>query len=254
MDGRGAATVMHIEEFREMQAIEEDHFWFAGKRLLLSMLLEHAGGHVERVLDIGCGTGGLLKLLAGRARVFGVDYEELALRYCREKGLDAVVRGSGLELPFAGGSFDLCVMFDVLEHVDEELDLLRELRRVVRPGGAAIVSVPAFQALWSQHDETFQHRRRYRRRELLERMQAAGFEIDWCTYTNVMIFVPALVWRLLRRTTGIAGGMRTDFVVPPAPINRLLVEIYRWEAALLKRLRAPFGVSVACVARVPATT
>jgi SAM-dependent methyltransferase len=245
---------MHIEEFREMQAIEEDHFWFAGKRLLLGMLLEHAGGPVERVLDIGCGTGGLLKLLAGRARVFGIDYEELALRFCREKGLDAVVRGSGLELPFAGGSFDVCVMFDVLEHVDEELDLLRELRRVVRPGGAAIVSVPAFQALWSQHDETFQHRRRYRRRELVERLRAAGFEIDWCTYTNVAVFVPALAWRLLRRTTGIAPQMRTDFVVPPAPINRLLVETYRLEAALLKHMRAPFGVSVACVARVPATT
>jgi SAM-dependent methyltransferase len=245
---------MHIEEFREMQAIEEHHFWFAGKRLLLNMLLERAGGHPERVLDIGCGTGGLLKTLAGRASVFGVDYEELALRFCRDKGLDAVVRGSGLELPFAAASFDVCVMFDVLEHVDDELALLRELRRVLPPGGAAIVSVPAFQALWSQHDETFQHRRRYRRRELVERMEAAGFEIDWCTYTNVVIFVPALVWRVLRRATGLAAGMRTDFVMPPAPINRLLVETYRCEASLLKRLRAPFGVSVACVARVPAAS
>jgi len=240
---------MHPEEFREMQAMEESHFWFTGKRLLLHALLDRAGGVHGRVLDVGCGTGGILLSLAGDAAVVGVDYEELALRFCRDKGLEAVVRGSALALPFEDASFDACVTLDVLEHVDDEQLLLGELRRVLRPGGRAVISVPAFQALWSQHDETFQHRRRYRRTEPMARVREAGFAVEWSSYTNFFIFPPALVWRVLRRWTGIAPEMRTDFVVPPALVNRALIGTYHCEAQLLRRLRLPFGVSVACVAR-----
>lgn len=239
---------MHPEEFREMQALEESHFWFAGKRLLLRALLERAGGARGRVLDVGCGTGGVLLSLAGDAAVVGIDREALALRFCREKGLREVVRGSATALPFAGGSFDACVSFDVLEHVDDEQLLLGELRRVLRPGGRALISVPAFRALWSQHDETLEHRRRYRRSELVAQVRQAGFRVDWSSYTNFFVFPPALLWRVLRRWTGIAPALRTDLVVPPAPLNRLLVGLYGWEAHLLRRMRLPFGVSVACVA------
>ena len=240
---------MHPEEFREMQALEESHFWFAGKRLLLRTLLELSGGARGRMLDVGCGTGGVLLSLARDAVVVGIDREELALRFCRDKGLRAVVRGSAAALPFADGSFDACTSFDVLEHVDDEQLLLSELRRVLRPGGRALISVPAFQALWSQHDEMLEHRRRYRRGELLAQVRQAGFAVDWSSYTNFFIFPPALVWRILRRWTGIAPGLRTDLVMPPAPVNRALVGLYHCEAMLLRRVRLPFGVSVACVAR-----
>jgi len=232
-----------------MQAMEESHFWFTGKRLLLHALLDRAGGARGRILDVGCGTGGILLSLAHDAAVVSVDYEELALRFCQEKGLRAVVQGSALALPFAAGSFDGCVMFDVLEHVDDERALLAELRRVLRPGGRAVISVPAFQMLWSRHDETFQHRRRYRRGQLLARVRESGLAPEWCSYTNFFIFPPALLWRILRRWTGIAPALRTDFVVPPAPINRALVALYGCEARLLRHVRLPFGVSVACVAR-----
>jgi len=250
--GRAYTTAparMHPEEFRQMEAIEESHWWFAGKRLLLDALLARAGMTSGRFLDVGCGTGGILQSLAGRAEVVGVDSEELALRFCRRKGLAAVVRGSALALPFAAGSFDACVMMDVLEHVDEEAALLAELRRVLRPGGVALISVPAFQALWSQHDETFEHRRRYRRAELVARVGAAGLGVEWSSYTNFFVFPPALAWRTLRRWTGIAPGMRTDFVAAPPWLNRLLVGMYGIEGRALRRSALPFGVSVACVGR-----
>jgi len=240
---------MHPEEFREMQAIEESHFWFAGKRLLLHALLDRAGGARGRMLDVGCGTGGILLSLAGDADVVGLDSDALPLRFCRDKGLREVVQGSALALPFADGSFDACVTFDVLEHVDDERLLLGELRRVLRPGGRAVISVPAFRALWSQHDETFQHRRRYRQSELLARVREAGFAIEWSSYTNFFVFPPALVWRVLRRWARIAPGMRTDFFVPPRIVNRALIFAYWCEAQLLRRVRLPFGVSAACVAR-----
>lgn len=240
---------MHPEEFREMQALEEDHFWFAGKRLLLHALLERAGGARGRVLDVGCGTGGLLLSLARDATVLGIDRDALALRFCRDRGLRSVVRGSALALPFPDASLDVCVTFDVLEHVEDELALLGELRRVLRPQGKLVISVPAFRALWSQHDETFQHLRRYRLSELMARVREAGFAVEWGSYTNFFVFPPALFWRVLRRWTRIAPNMRTDFVMPPAPVNRALVALYDLEARLLRRMRLPFGVSAACVAR-----
>lgn len=240
---------MHPEEFREMQALEEDHWWFRGKRLLLQALLARTGA-ADRVLDVGCGTGGVLLALADRAAmVAGVDTALLALEFCREKGLRNVVQGSATALPFATGSFDVCVMMDVLEHLDDESMLLAEVRRVLRPGGAALISVPAFRALWSQHDVTFQHRRRYRRRELEDTVRRAGLRVEWSSYTNFFLFPPALAWRTLRRWTGIAPERRTDFFTAPALLNRALVETYRWEAALVRRVTLPFGVSVACVAR-----
>jgi SAM-dependent methyltransferase len=243
---------MHPEEFREMAALEEGHWWFQGKRLVLESLLARAGGARGRLLDVGCGTGGVLAALAARATVVGLDYSDLALRYCRSKGLASVVRGSAVALPFAAGTFDLCVMMDVLEHLDEEGALLADTRRVLRPGGAALISVPAFQALWSPHDEAFEHRRRYRRGALEARVREAGLVVEWSSYTNFFVFPVVLAWRTLRRRMRLAPGMRTDFFPVPRPFNQALVGTYRCEAALLRRLVLPFGVSVACVARNPA--
>ncbi len=241
---------MHPEEFREMQALEEGHWWFRGKRLLLETLLDRAATRTPcRMIDIGCGTGGVLQALAGHGLTVGIDRAEVALRFCREKGLTSVVLGSALELPFAGGSFDVCTMMDVLEHVDDEQALLGEARRILRPGGALLVSVPAFNALWSQHDVTLEHRRRYRKPELVAVVRKAGLSVEWSSYTNFFVFPPALAWRLLRRWAGVAPGMRTDFFNAPGPLNAALVGTYRAEAALLRRLVLPFGVSVACVAR-----
>jgi SAM-dependent methyltransferase len=242
---------LHPEEFREMQALEEGHWWFRGKRLLLEALLARAGVETGRMLDVGCGTGGILRSLAHRGDVVGIDYAEIGLRFCRTKGLRDVLRASALALPFRDGVFDLCVLMDILEHVDEEALLLSEVRRVLRPGGVAILSVPAFQALWSPHDEVFEHRRRYRKRELVARVRESGLAVEWASYTNFFVFPPALAWRTLRRWTNVASEQRTDFFPLPAVLNAALVGAYRAEAALIRRLPLPFGVSVACVATAP---
>ena len=230
-------------------ALEEGHWWFRGKQMLVGTLLARSGlGDGVRLLDVGCGTGGLLRALAHRGELVGIDRAECALTYCRERGL-AVVRTDASTLPFAAGTFDGCVLMDVLEHLDDELPVLHQVRRVLRPGGVAIISVPAFQSLWSQHDETFEHRRRYRRAALVEVVTRAGFRVEWSSYTNFGVFAPTLIWRTLRRWTGVAPSLRTDFFNVPAPLNSLLVALYRCEAAFLRRQSLPFGVSVACVAR-----
>jgi SAM-dependent methyltransferase len=240
---------MHPAEFEEMVNLEDGHWWFRGKQLLVASLLARSGlGPAARLLDVGCGTGGLLQQLRLCGQVVGVDSAQLALAYCRARGL-SVARTTASSLPFAGGTFDGCVMLDVLEHLDDELPVLHEVRRILRPGGVVVASVPAFGALWSQHDETFQHRRRYLRAALVAVVSRAGLRVEWSSYTNFGIFAPALAWRTLRRWTGVAPTVRTDFFRLPAPVNGLLVGLYRCEAAFLRRGRLPFGVSVACVAR-----
>jgi SAM-dependent methyltransferase len=240
---------VHPAEFEEMVALEDSHWWFRGKRLLVASLLARGGvARGARLLDVGCGTGGVLRALAPDGQVVGVDSAECALAFCRERGL-AVVRTSGGTLPFGAGTFDGCLLMDVLEHLDDELPVLQEVRRVLRPGGVVITSVPAFPALWSQHDETFEHRRRYLRAALVDVVRRAGFRVEWSSYTNFGVFLPALVWRTFRRWTGVAPGARTDFFRAPAPLNGALVALYRWEAGRLRHGTLPFGVSVACVAR-----
>jgi hypothetical protein len=123
------------------------------------------------------------------------------------------------------------------------------VRHVLRPQRRIVICLPAFRALWRQHGETFQHRRRYRRSDLRACVQQAGFVVEWSSYTNFFVFPPALLWRVLRRWARIAPRMRTDFFMLPGVVNRALIGAYRSEAQFLRRIRLPFGVSVACVAR-----
>ena len=151
---------MNDEEFRLLAEIEEHHWWFVGKRELLRALLESVP-RGEHLLDLGCGTGGMLRELAGTGWSVGVDRSEFALRVCAKKGQRVLVRAGLDQLPFGGEAFDTILLLDVLEHLEDDVGFLRGVRGVCKREGRIVISVPAFQFLWSQHDETFEHRRRY---------------------------------------------------------------------------------------------
>jgi hypothetical protein len=145
-------------------------------------------------------------------------------------------------------------MLDVLEHVADEGGLLGAVRALLRPGGTVLVSVPAFQFLWSIHDEVLQHVRRYTARRLRGALEASGFDVHRLTYTNVVAFLPAVVVRGLLPHLGFGRVAGTDFTVGSAWLNRALVATYRLEARAVRRLRLPLGLSVAAVARPRAAT
>jgi SAM-dependent methyltransferase len=246
---------MEAREIDEMRRLEDRHWWFVGKRLLVASLLGDALARPGlRVLDVGCGTGGVLAGLGGGIRPFGVDRSTLALAHCRARGLSAVACSSAGDLPFAAGSFDVVMLLDVLEHFADEQKLLAEIRRLVRPGGRVLVSVPAFQFLWSQHDVVLQHIRRYRAGQLQEVLERARLTIERLTYTNAVALPPAVVVRgILQRFGLMSGEGGTDFREHGALVNQSLVGAYRLEArAVARGLRVPFGLSVAAVARVDA--
>ena len=158
-----------------------------------------------RILDAGCGSGRNMIELARRGKVTGVELSSTSTGLARSRHAGEVIEGSELEMPFAADSFDLAVCLDVVAHVERDLDALRELRRVVAPEGSLLITVPAYQWLWSGHDEINHHHRRYTRHSLQLVAQRAGWKQRRTTYFNSLLLPVAILLRgldrLSRKTT-----------------------------------------------------
>jgi SAM-dependent methyltransferase len=230
---------------------EDRHWWYRGRRTVLARAL--AGLQLPnpaRILDAGCGSGRNMVELARMGTVTGVELSETSVCLARARGVGEVIEGSVLEMPFAPDSFDLAVSLDVIEHLDDHLDAMRELRRVVAPGGALLITVPAYQWLWSGHDEINHHYRRYTRRTLQTVAQQAGWEQVRTTYFNSLLLPVAIVLRALDRLSTKTTESSLDLWVPPEPLNWLLERPLVLEAALIGRGgRIPAGLSLLAVFR-----
>lgn len=240
---------MNENEFRLLDEIEDTHWWFVGKQLILRSLLER---HAPRgtILDLGCGTGGTLRNWMESHTCFGTDRSDLALRICAEKGFTRLVQSDLGAFPFAPGAFDTILALDVIEHLEDDVGFVARTAELLSASGQLILAVPAFQMLWSQHDETFQHFRRYRASQLRDVVEQAGMVAERITYTNTLTFPPAMVWRLLSQHTPVGRvAPKHDFWPVPRWLNTILTQAYRIESRALSRMNLPFGVSVVCVAR-----
>jgi SAM-dependent methyltransferase len=246
---------MERHTYAIMYEVEGAHWWFAGRRRILESFVEEivaklkSGGLSEqpRILDVGCGTGANLEMLAAFGAAEGVDVSEDALAFCRARGLTNVRLGAGERLPYEDNSFDLVTALDVVEHLDDDAAGLQEMRRVLRPDGRALLFVPAFMWLWGVQDDVSHHRRRYTLPQLTERVRAAGFEVERATYANLTFFAPILAGRLLMRATGARPASENNLNV--SALNGVLGHIFGAERFWLRRLNFPFGVSAVCVAR-----
>lgn len=223
--------------------------WYfrALNRRMLHALAQLLPAGPARVLDAGCGTGGLIKSLrAARAdwTLTGLDYSARACALARERTGVTIVEGSITALPFADGAFDGVVSADVVCQVEDGAGALREFARVVRPGGAVVVNVPAFRWLWSYHDDTCETKHRYTRPELAALFASAGIEVGHATYAN-MLALPLIA---ARRKLFRPAQPTSDVALYPAPIEAAFAAMAATEFACLRAGGSlPVGSSV-CVA------
>ena len=202
------------------------------------------------ILDAGCGTGGGLRWLAQFGHPCGVDLHPLPLRLASEQGARRLVRADSQALPFTADRFHIVTSFDVLYHLNitDDRIALREFARVLRPGGWLLLRLPAFDWLRSAHDRIVHTRHRYTRREVRDKLHAAGLEPVRVTFANTLLFLPAVLWRLLTRHRA-----ASDVVLPPAPINQALAALLRAEMAWLRCFNLPIGLSILALARKGST-
>lgn len=244
---------MRLRDLERMYEVESEHWWFAGKRLLFRRLLaDRLAAGKPRILDVGCGTGAVSREFAAFGRVVSLDRSQDALRFAAGRGVPCPVVGEAERLPFRASSFDLVLAFDVIEHVEDDHAMLADLRRVIAPGGTLAIHVPAWPSLYGRHDRALEHKRRYTRRTLAELLTRAGFHIDHLGWASAAILPAAVVLRGAERlfAHGSKEPAGADVYPLPHALNRLMLEVYRVEAALAARGALPFGLSLAAVASV----
>jgi SAM-dependent methyltransferase len=254
---------LRAQDFADLFALEESHWWFVGMREVTASLLDPVcrPGRMRDVLDAGCGTGVMLTWLeryAGGGVVAGVDLSADALGFCRSRGLHDVAQASVTALPFSDSAFDLVTSFDVLVQLPGEgsdESAMREMFRVLRPGGVAFVRAAAYEWMRSGHDEALNTQRRYTLGQLVERMTRAGFRVRRATYANSLLLPAAVLRRLVLKRLGLADAGSDVKPLPPRLgwLNRALASALDAEAALFRRpnSKLPAGLSAVCVAEKP---
>ena len=246
---------MRAEDFDLLYSLEEKYWWFAAMRHITDTIAARELRTPNiRILDAGCGTGFNLGYYgSGNGRdIFGLDITKEALDWVRERGFHKAVQASVTEIPYQSGMFDLVFSFDVLQQLPNDINEsgIREMHRVLKPGGHLFIRVAAFEWLRSSHDEELHTLHRFTRDELAGKLARAGFDLEWISYANGFLF-PVILMRRLLKHAGIGKG--TD--VKPLPQGlRWLDSIFRTvlarEAEWFKSgRRLPFGLSVICYAR-----
>jgi SAM-dependent methyltransferase len=239
--------------FDQLFELENRHYWFRARNdVITAVMRQHivAAGEKAHVLEIGCGNCNVLSHLSrnmGEKTWIGGDLFIEGLLRSRERVNLPVVQLDAYSLPFET-SLDAVCMFDVLEHLRDDAEILAEAYRVLKPGGKIVVTVPAYQGLWSYFDEASHHQRRYSRAQLRQKLTEPGFKIDMISYYMAtllpLVFLQRKVQTCIRN--GTANGAKNDFRVIP-PVNDLLYVACSAEKTLVSRVGLPFGASLIAV-------
>lgn len=241
---------MDRKVFERLDQLEGNHWWFCARRKILKSVLERfAPKHANlRVMEAGCGTGGNLHMLSkfGTLDAFELDDEA---RVIAKTKLPLDIKSGMLpdNIPYAPGKFDVVVAFDVIEHVEKDVESLASLGRQLAPGGRLVMTVPALPWLWSKHDETHHHFRRYTSKLLHETLLKAGLEPVRISYFNTLLFPLITGLRLTRKVFGLKEA--ADDTMPSSMVNRILKTIFGFESNWVGRIPMPIGVSLLAVAQ-----
>lgn len=243
---------MERSVYRRLDQLEGRHWWFCARRQILKAVIERFAPRREslRLLEAGCGTGGNLRMLSEFGQLDAFELDNEARQIARGK-LPIDIKNGMLPdgIPFAPGLYDIVAAFDVIEHVEQDVESLRRLKEQLAPGGRLVMTVPALPWLWSRHDETHHHYRRYTRGDLEAALVLAGLKPVKISYFNTLLFPAIAGVRLVKKVLGYEGA--GDDAMPSPVVNEILKRIFGFESRLVGRIPLPLGVSLLAVAERP---
>lgn len=239
---------MKPELFELMVQQQDHHWWFrARRRILRDLLKRHLRHPGEAILEAGCGTGGNLAMLAEFGPLTALESDPVARQYALSRSEVKILEGAlPNEVPPLDGPPRCIALFDVLEHIEQDGPALARLAQLASDDAQLFLTVPAFPMLWSSHDEQHGHFRRYRRKPLIDLAERNGWQVEYCSYFNSLLFLPAALARIWQNWQG--GTTDPGLDIPPQPINRLLEWIFLLDRLLLGYFRLPFGLSLVLIA------
>lgn len=243
---------MHADYARQYRGLWERHWWWRARAAFLlewiGRLHARSAGVDWRILDVGCGDGLFFEELSRFGHVEGLEPDESLVTDPRWRDRIHVGRLGADDVPYPRSAFDLVLMLDVLEHIEDDRSALCSARALLKPGGALVLTVPALSWLWSRHDERNEHYRRYDRRSLRSALEDSGLRVEDPRYFFAWTVAPMLARRWLQPAGSRQRALDAPIAIPPAPINRILTEASRAEHALGRHVRLPVGSSLLAVA------
>jgi SAM-dependent methyltransferase len=237
-------------EYARMAEREQTYWWHIGRfRIMesyLGLATKGAKKQKTKILNIGCGTGGTIKILEQFGSVENVDVSDDAIKLMKKAGY-SVTKVSGIKLPFKEATFNVVGAFDVLEHIDEDVAALAEWMRVLKPGGKVVLTVPAYKWLWSEHDTSLHHHRRHTRKGIKQRAVEAGLDPVKVSYAIVFSLPLVVGFRWLNKLLGRKTDGETSYVNVPNWLNTVFTKLLFIEAWFHKYISFPFGTSVVAI-------
>lgn len=248
---------MDLQIYQKFIDLEQDHWWFRGRRsVYMGLLNTHLNNKIQgKVLDLGCGLGGFLPSLKSLGfDVYGAEMDFDSVLYCIKRGFPQCAQTDSSALPFADDSFDLVTMFDAIEHIEDDHQTMAEVARVLKPGGKVIISVPAYQFLYTNNDRVAQHFRRYNRKSTRMLFEKACLDVERNTHANVLLFPIILVVVMMTKIVEFVfdankESSHNNLSWPmPSFVNNILYRIFTAELIVTRHADWPIGHSIVAIA------
>ena len=242
---------MKRQLYENLYKTEDKYWWFVGQRYLLGNFLRKKYGNKKlQLLDVGCGTGRTLQMLKRFGKACGIDISNDSLDFCKMKKVGNVKKSNVLDIKLKKNTFDVVTSLGVFYHkaVTDDVKGMKEINRVLKPGGRLFFLDCAMMCLYGKHDIAFQGKRRYSVRELRSKLRKAGFIVEKISYINTTLFPFVYIYRKLSKLSKAPPKSEVDESINPL-INGILKALYKFELWLVQYVSFPFGVNIVAIAR-----